>query len=361
VCLSPPVLQVLVLLLALSPICLAAGCKSLSRSRDGEPTPIILTVLEEDQKTELRRSYRREPDVIRTAWSEEAETEILRSSLAPPTVLVELDEQSPRALRPRPRVVAVNPSAAQPTSPPTQNVARTTNAEDVDSDRNGIAPRTASQVDWESPSSRRTKTLTASDRPASRHVQPSPSRQPREFVEHSAEELKISTITSQEAAPSADEVIFRSISQINTDITAPPPEGDADDEREALDVAASFFSRYKEHNYQSEVPRTWGAYGALQITQAFCHRPLYFEEINVERYGYSAGVLQPAVSAARFFATVPTLPYRMAIDGPGICQVDPSPYPPGHPAPRHRQRPPLHVRAAIIQAVAVVGMVALFP
>ena len=38
----------------------------------------------------------------------------------------------------------------------------------------------------------------------------------------------------------------------------------------------------------------------------------YFEEVNLERYGYTPfhlGAIQPALSAGRFFATIPALPY----------------------------------------------------
>ena len=39
------------------------------------------------------------------------------------------------------------------------------------------------------------------------------------------------------------------------------------------------------------------------------YRPLYFEDANLERYGYRYGVAQPAVSAAHFFGRVPFIPY----------------------------------------------------
>jgi hypothetical protein len=157
-------------------------------------------------------------------------------------------------------------------------------------------------------------------------------------------------------------IVFRSISEIGTRIT-PPTEVEREGEQPYLpeDRATEYFSQFEPYFYRSEGYRPWDAYAAMRITQAFCHRPLYFEEINVERFGRSAGILQPAVSAARFFATVPTLPYRMAIDHPAVCQVDPSPYPPGAPAPRHRQAPPFRIRAALVQAVAVVGIIAIFP
>lgn len=43
----------------------------------------------------------------------------------------------------------------------------------------------------------------------------------------------------------------------------------------------------------------------------FTHRPLYFEERALERNGRTIGVLQPGLSAAHFFGTIPILPYKM--------------------------------------------------
>lgn len=41
----------------------------------------------------------------------------------------------------------------------------------------------------------------------------------------------------------------------------------------------------------------------------FCYQPLYFEEVNLERFGRSHGILQPFVSAADFYGRIPLLPY----------------------------------------------------
>lgn len=44
----------------------------------------------------------------------------------------------------------------------------------------------------------------------------------------------------------------------------------------------------------------------------FFHNPLYFEQVNLERYGQGTyECLQPAASAAHFFATIPILPYKI--------------------------------------------------
>jgi hypothetical protein len=91
------------------------------------------------------------------------------------------------------------------------------------------------------------------------------------------------------------------------------------------------------------------------------HHPLYFQDINLERYGWGRGCLQPAFSAAHFFGRIPALPYmltawpcreRMYVLGHA---------PPGSPMPRYRYRPRLRAKAASVEAAAAVGMVFLVP
>ncbi len=75
---------------------------------------------------------------------------------------------------------------------------------------------------------------------------------------------------------------------------------------------------------QSQLPqllqdRPYEPWNYYWTATAFCHQPLYFEQVNVERYGHNAGCLQPAVSAAHFFITIPMLPYKMGQDHPCDC------------------------------------------
>jgi hypothetical protein len=51
-----------------------------------------------------------------------------------------------------------------------------------------------------------------------------------------------------------------------------------------------------------------------------CYRPLYFEDISLERYGRTFGIVQPGVSAVRFFCTVPLMPYKMTVRRPRSCE-----------------------------------------
>ncbi|MCE9605187.1 MAG: hypothetical protein K8U03_09840 [Planctomycetia bacterium] len=48
----------------------------------------------------------------------------------------------------------------------------------------------------------------------------------------------------------------------------------------------------------------------------FTYRPLYFEERGLERNGRTIGLLQPGLSAAHFFGTIPILPYKMGAQPP---------------------------------------------
>ena len=58
--------------------------------------------------------------------------------------------------------------------------------------------------------------------------------------------------------------------------------------------------------------RVWQPITFTWKASALCHKPLYFEEVALERYGHTVGLgLQPVVSAAHFFLTVPVLPYKM--------------------------------------------------
>ncbi len=63
--------------------------------------------------------------------------------------------------------------------------------------------------------------------------------------------------------------------------------------------------------------RGWSLIDYRWKSSNLAYRPLYFEQINAERYGYGHNPLfQPTISATHFFGTLPTLPYQMATDSP---------------------------------------------
>ncbi len=99
----------------------------------------------------------------------------------------------------------------------------------------------------------------------------------------------------------------------------------------------------------------WQASGAS-------HKPLYFEEIQLERYGHEAGpVLQPLVSTVHFFGNIAVLPYKMGIHPPHECQYSLGYFRPGNCAPYMLQPIPWSLRGALTQAGAVTGAAALIP
>ena len=61
-----------------------------------------------------------------------------------------------------------------------------------------------------------------------------------------------------------------------------------------------------------------------------CYRPLYFEEPNLERYGYHFERIQPAVSGLHFLSNVLALPYKRGVHGPRECVSGLGYYRPGN-------------------------------
>ena len=95
---------------------------------------------------------------------------------------------------------------------------------------------------------------------------------------------------------------------------------------------------------------------------SLCYKPLYFEDVQLERYGhYCNPYLQPFVSRARFLLTVPCLPYLMGVDPPNQCVYDLGYYRPGNCAPSMLEPIPISLRGGLLQAGAVVGLAAAIP
>ncbi|MBX3412545.1 MAG: hypothetical protein KF708_07645 [Pirellulales bacterium] len=109
-------------------------------------------------------------------------------------------------------------------------------------------------------------------------------------------------------------------------------------------------------------PRAWPLTTFTWKASALCHKPLYFEEMALERYGHSTGPLtQPFVSGAHFFVTLPILPYLMGVEPPCECIYDLGYYRPGSCAPYMIYPIPISLRGAVLEAGAWVGGVFLIP
>jgi hypothetical protein len=95
-------------------------------------------------------------------------------------------------------------------------------------------------------------------------------------------------------------------------------------------------------------PRHWERTTFSWVAAATYHRPIYFDDDQLERYGHTFGpVTQSTVSAVKFFATVPLVPYYMGVYPPNECIYDLGLYRPGSCAPYYFDPFPLSVRGAI--------------
>ncbi|HIQ21055.1 MAG TPA: hypothetical protein EYH34_07460 [Planctomycetes bacterium] len=109
-------------------------------------------------------------------------------------------------------------------------------------------------------------------------------------------------------------------------------------------------------------PRAWAPLTFTWKASALCHKPVYFEDVHLERYGHSWGPIpQPLMSAAHFFLNVPVLPYAMGLCTPNECVYTLGYYRPGSCAPYLIDPLPLSVRAGLFQAGAWVGGVFALP
>jgi hypothetical protein len=108
--------------------------------------------------------------------------------------------------------------------------------------------------------------------------------------------------------------------------------------------------------------RSWIPTTLTWKASAICHKPLYFEDVQLERYGHSAGPLaQPLLSGAHFFAHLVALPYQMGISPPFECEYPLGYYRPGSCAPWLVPPVPLSVRGALLEAGVITGGIYVLP
>jgi len=91
---------------------------------------------------------------------------------------------------------------------------------------------------------------------------------------------------------------------------------------------------------------------------------LYFEEVNLERYGYTHRrnlFLQPVISGGRFVATITALPYLATVRPPCERVYPLGHYRPGSCAPFRTNWVELDVKAAAVQGTAVTGLIFAIP
>jgi hypothetical protein len=92
-----------------------------------------------------------------------------------------------------------------------------------------------------------------------------------------------------------------------------------------------------------------------------CYCRLYFEQLNMERYGWDLGFIAPFVSAGKFFWDVAWLPYHLGTEpcrkfecSAGYCL-------PGDPVPLLLYPPEISLIGTTLEAGTVVSLFAIFP
>jgi hypothetical protein len=106
----------------------------------------------------------------------------------------------------------------------------------------------------------------------------------------------------------------------------------------------------------------WAQFDFAWAPTCLCHGPLCFEDVNAERYGYTISRLfQPVISGAKFFLTIPALPYKMAVDPPHECIYTLGHYRPGSCIPWRANYLPLKLTATAVEVGTIAGLILLLP
>lgn len=163
----------------------------------------------------------------------------------------------------------------------------------------------------------------------------------------------------QEAVPetkSAElvELGLKPLSQLS--ISAKPPTGEL-----PKNTAAEHLDKFPTRHVVMGDSRDWELATKEWEAPGTSYNPLYFEEPNLERYGYNYGAIQPFVSAGRFFGRVAILPYMI-----GAYPLHETRYPLGYARPGDDplyqvEKLPFSARGAVFEGLTATGLVFLIP
>lgn len=130
----------------------------------------------------------------------------------------------------------------------------------------------------------------------------------------------------------------------------------------SLDVDSTYAgeSRYRAAPRRNAIDTDLPA-GSLQaftwLAPQMQHQPLYFEQVNLERYGTGPHpCLQPAASAVHFLSAAAVLPYKAGRQCPSTRVYALGDYRPGDCTPHHLYYEPWSWRGFITQSLAVTSL-----
>jgi hypothetical protein len=156
------------------------------------------------------------------------------------------------------------------------------------------------------------------------------------------------------AKPAVDDEIFRPIQKVGVDIT--PGQGLLPQNR-----AAERFAREGQQIQPMGFSRTEMETTVEWDAPAMCHRPLFFEDVNLERHGYHTKYAQPLMSAAHFFSRIPATPYLMVSQRSRLCSYTLGHYQPGSYAPYRWYYPKPSLTGWTLEGAVAVGLIMAIP
>jgi hypothetical protein len=103
----------------------------------------------------------------------------------------------------------------------------------------------------------------------------------------------------------------------------------------------------------------WATKSFCWQSPSFYHRPLYFEQVNLERYGHyhHNWKIQSALSAAHFFGSVATWPLQLGAYHPCERVYTLGQYRPGNCNPNHKYLVPITWQGILKQGVTTSALI----
>ncbi|HVU88538.1 MAG TPA: hypothetical protein VHD36_14555 [Pirellulales bacterium] len=192
---------------------------------------------------------------------------------------------------------------------------------------------------------RPTALLNQPDAPRSPSAQPIPLPPPSETIAPASP-------TGPVSPPTYGDYGIRPIGSLTINIL--PKEGQVPRE---TDPTSTLDREFGATEYQ-RIPLNYSYYWE---SPAFFNQPLYFEQPNLERYGYDWGIGQFWISGAQFFVKIPLLPYMMVVHPPRERVYSLGYYRPGSRAPYQINWPEVRLDAISMETAYIVGLCFLIP
>ncbi|MBM81652.1 MAG: hypothetical protein CMJ78_13820 [Planctomycetaceae bacterium] len=136
---------------------------------------------------------------------------------------------------------------------------------------------------------------------------------------------------------------------------------DGKDQAFPKDESQKYLADKPSEFHKTGFSRDWEVTSVEWAPTELAYPDLYFEDAQLERNGYAYGRLQPLMSGARFFLTIPSLPYRMGANPPTEKIYELGHFRPDDDVPPYIVKMPRSRTAGIWQGVVVTGLVFIFP